>query len=397
MSFEVDGSTWTPKTALVHAQEILSLTNAALDSSSQIAQNTTNILWLLMLGIGNKFQTYDTVLEQAKNSFDLINCDDSQISNLLPVAGTSKQPAQYSALGITVVASSVGSVVLAAGYHVKVEGLSNYFLVQEDVTVAAGTSQDITVYADTLGAIEVAAGTVTGFLESVANLSSVTNPAAALPGNAEETTLQVRRRLALGKVFEVSVDGCAHAIASLPGITYAKVYFNVDPSNTTTIPWYNGTIETTLSVPPRTAQIVISGYSDSLAATYLARLLAPTQGARYQNYTLSSGQVVEVKYETTKSFAIFLHFVFDAVTTDTLTPALQTEAYNYFTSKIVSYISVGMLLTQQTVLEAMTDFPYATIVGMTLGKSAGALTNKVQLPSNTLPSFLYANCSFELG
>lgn len=397
MSFEIDGSTWTPKTSLVHAQEILSLTNAQLDSSSQIAQNTANVLWLLMLGIGNKFAKADTVLEQAKNSFDIINCDDEQISNLLPITGTQKQAAQYSSLGITVVAASTGSVVLAAGYHVKVEGLANYFLVQEDVTIAAGQSLDITVYADTLGGIEVAANTVTGFVESVANLASVSNPAAALPGNAEETTLQVRRRLALGQVFEVSVDGCARALANLPGITYAKVYFNIDPSNTTTIPWYNGSAETTLTIPARTAQIVINGYSDSLAATYLARLLAPTQGSYTQEYTLSSGQVWPVKYEKTKSFLVYLHFVFDATTTDTLTDALKTEAYNYFTSHVVAYFSVGMLLTQQTILEAMKNFPYATVVGMTLGKTSGTLTNKVQLPGNTLPSFTYAACSFELG
>lgn len=277
MSFNINGETWQPKTAVEHADLIIDKINALLqennvqDASGNIVQlkkNYGNALYLLSLGDGQRFAQNDEELSAAINSFNIELADDQQIENLLPIAAMTRNPGSYSTLLLTVKASDDGQCVIPAGTKAPYNDMN--FVVQNEVVISAGSTVNIETVADVLGPVVVLSGEVTAFENDIANLESVENPISSVPGVAPETTTELRKRLIAGDTIKYSLDGCKKALEELTGITHARIYFNYNISDTIILA---GGVE----VQPRTAYIVVLGSSDKIAETYAEYMNAPTQ------------------------------------------------------------------------------------------------------------------------
>ena len=277
MSFKINGETWTPKTAVEHADLIIDKINELLqennvqDASGNIVQlkkNYGNALYLLSLGDGQRFAENDAALSQAINSFNIELADEQQIQNLLPIAAITRNPGSYSTLQLVATASEDGQCVIPAGTKAPFDGVN--FVVPEEVIISAGSTAIVNTVCDTIGPVVVLTGEVTAFENDIANLESVINPSSSVPGIAPETTNALRKRLLAGNTIKYSLDGCKRALEELTGINHARIYFNYNTTESMMLP---GNVE----VEPRTAYIVVLGSSDKIAETYAEYMNAPTQ------------------------------------------------------------------------------------------------------------------------
>lgn len=277
MSFKIDGVTWTPKTAVEHADLIIDKINTLLQENNvtdkdgniiQLKKNYGNALYLLALGDGERFADNDAALSKAIDSFNIELADEQQIENLLPIAAITRNPGSYSTLKLTVTASEDGDCTIPAGTKAPFENMN--FVTQAEAIIPAGHTQTLDTVADTIGPVVVLTGEVTSFDTEIANLESVENLQSSVPGNAAETTDSLRRRILKGQTIPYSLDGVKIALEELTGVNHARVYFNYNVDGNLTLP---GNIE----IFPRTAYIVINGQSDKLAETYARYMSAPTQ------------------------------------------------------------------------------------------------------------------------
>lgn len=291
MSFKINGVEWVPDSATLHAQNLMNKINSLLqennvtDESGNVIQlnaNFANALYLLCLANANRFMVNDEKLSAAINSFNIELCDDQQIENLLPIAAVTRNPGSYSTLNVVVTASADGNAVIPAGTKLPVEDV--FFIVDNDHTVSAGTSQIVATTCDTIGSITVLSGEVNAFQTTIANVDSVINLESSVPGVEPETSSQLRQRLIAGNTIKYTVDGCKGALEELTGVSYARVYFNYNTSATITLP--GGVV-----LQPRTAYIVIHGNSDKIAETYAEFMSAPTQNSPIAQ---ASASVVDV-------------------------------------------------------------------------------------------------------
>ena len=291
MSFKINGEEWIPGSATQHTQSLMTKINELLqennitDDSGNIIQlnaNFANALYLLCLANGNRFMINDEKLSAAINSFNIELCDDQQIENLLPIAAVTRNPGSYSTLNVIVTASSDGDAVIPAGSKLPYGDV--FFVVDNNHTVQAGTSQIVATTCDTIGSITVLSGEVTAFQTTIANVDSVINLESSVPGVEPETSAQLRQRLISGNTIKYTVDGCKGALEELTGVTYARVYFNYNVSATLTLP--GGVV-----LQPRTAYIVVHGHSDKIAETYAEFMSAPTQNSPIAVATASTVDV----------------------------------------------------------------------------------------------------------
>lgn len=316
MSFQVNGETWQPKTATEHADSIIDRVNAILQENNtldsegnviQLRKNYGNALYLLALGDGERMADNDANLSKSINSFNIELCDDQQIENLLPIAAITRNPGSYSTLILTVTASANNGCTIPKGTKAPFEDVN--FVVQNDVVLTAGATQNIETICDTIGPVAVLTGEVNSFETSIPNLESVTNPQSSVPGTSPETTNTLRRRILSGNTIRYSLDGVKTALEELTGVNYARVYFNYN--NTATMTLTGGVV-----VQPRTAYIVIFGSSPDIASVYAEYMNAPTQNAenagdnaKVQNYVTSSGQKIPIYYDAAIEQTVYVKIV----------------------------------------------------------------------------------------
>ena len=146
------------------------------------------------------------------------------------------------------------------------------FIVQTEIILQPGTTQNIATVCDTIGAIVVLKGEITAFETQIPPLAGVVNNVSSIPGNTAETTASLRQRIIKGNTIPYSLDGVKIALEELTGVNHARGFFNYNTSGILTLA---GGIE----LQPRTAYVVINGESDSIAETYARYMNAPTQNA----------------------------------------------------------------------------------------------------------------------
>lgn len=314
MSFEINGVTWQPKTAVEHADAIIDRINAifqennTLDSEGNVIQlrkNYGNALYLLALGDGERMADNDVNLSKAINSFNIALCDDQQIENLLPIAAVTRNPGSYSTLILTVKASYINGCLIPKGTKAPYGNVN--FIVQNDVVLTAGATQNIETVCDTVGPVAVLTGEITKFETSIPNLESVVNPQSSTPGIAAESTNDLRKRLIKGNTIRFSLDGVKNALEELTGISYARVYFNYNTDAEMTLPG-------NVNIKPRTAYIVVFGNSPDLAKVYAEYMNAPTQNApgaavNFQEYVSLSGQKIPIYFDQAEKKTIYVKIV----------------------------------------------------------------------------------------
>lgn len=279
MGFKIDDTEWLPQTTQEHATAWMEEINALLEANNvtdengdivKLSQSFASALYLQILAGASRLEKNDEKLNAGINSLNVEACDDQQIENLLPIAAITRNTGSYSTLTLTVTADAENVCVIPAGTKAPFKNVN--FIVQTQIVLQPGTTQNIETVCDTIGAIVVLKGEITAFETQIPNLAGVVNNVSSIPGNNAETTASLRQRIIKGNTIPYSLDGMKIALEKLTGVNHARVFFNYNTSGTLTLA---GGIE----LHPRTAYVVINGESDSIAETYARYMNAPTQNA----------------------------------------------------------------------------------------------------------------------
>lgn len=279
MGFKIDDTEWLPQTTQEHATAWMEEINALLEANNvtdengnivKLSQSFASALYLQVLAGASRLEKNDEKLNAGINSLNVEACDDQQIENLLPIAAITRNTGSYSTLTLTVTANAENVCVIPAGTKAPFKNVN--FIVQTQIVLRPGTTQNIATVCDTIGAIVVLKGEITAFETQIPNLASVVNNVSSIPGNNAETTASLRQRIIKGNTIPYSLDGVKIALEELTGVNHARVFFNYNTSGTLTLA---GGIE----LQPRTAYVVINGESESIAKTYARYMNAPTQNA----------------------------------------------------------------------------------------------------------------------
>lgn len=279
MGFKIDDTEWLPQTTQEHATAWMEEINALLEANNvtdengnivKLSQSFASALYLQVLAGASRLEKNDEKLNAGINSLNVEACDDQQIENLLPIAAITRNTGSYSTLTLTVTANAENVCVIPAGTKAPFKNVN--FIVQTQIVLQPGTTQNIATVCDTIGAIVVLKGEITAFETQIPNLASVVNNVSSIPGNNAETTASLRQRIIKGNTIPYSLNGVKIALEELTGVNHARVFFNYNTSGTLTLA---GGIE----LQPRTAYVVINGESDSIAETYARYMNAPTQNA----------------------------------------------------------------------------------------------------------------------
>lgn len=380
MSFEILGQTWTPETAMQHAQQMLAVINAdrASRGESPLVASAGNAVWLILLAAGSRNQAVDEEMDIGLNSLNPALCDDDQILNVLPMVGTQRVPATRSTAVVTVTVQNPGSpITIPAGSSLPF-GNINFLTDDEYTNATAPATIDIPVTCDTPGAIVCPANSLTSFGAPISNVLSVNNDDPANVGVAEETIAQVRQRIIIGDTIPYGVNAAIRAIRSLTGITAANVFFNSSNSDDLNLP---GDID----VPPRTAYIVITGFSDELANAYWGAMAAPTMGDEIQNYITLAGQEIETRFNIADAQDVWVKVYYDD------TQPFQSGFDTVVKQRIVDFqasVLPGQEVTSQELSQGpLRDFQLATITGVTVSIDDMSYGRVAIIDANKFASF----------
>lgn len=383
MSFSYNNATWTPRSTNEHALDILNNINSLLSQNNitnLLKPIFSNIVWIICIAVGAIQMVLDQVLYQAQQSFNLSNCDDAQVLNLLPIAGTELIVGTYSLVDITVTANSNGSCYVPSGSVLPfINGVN--FLTSADITVLASQTGVVQAVSDTIGLIEVAPNQLNSFLVTPTNLSSVTNLSAAIAGRPQETAQTVRQRLEEGKVIDNNIDGTKIAIKKLTGINDCNIFFNPSASTNLILP---GSIQ----VLPRKSYVVTLGTSSLLSQTYFERMTAETQGDLMQAYTTLSGQVLDFNYNLATAQNIYVKILLDVgkELTDAETNAVKNIILNF-----QSLVSIGMVITTLLLSNLYANFTAVHINSILVSLNGTDWYSRIDTYGNRYPLFLGSN------
>jgi hypothetical protein len=386
MSFEVSGSTWVPKSALEHAQSMLDAMNTVLRPlGKELTPSMTNVIWWICLGLGDLASTFDDNLSSAKDSFNLDLCDDDQLQNLLPITGVTRIPGSYSTISATFLGDATGQTV-PAGTHVKVQNQDALFVLDEDLVVPPSTSVSGACTCDTIGEIYVLSSQVTGTVETLPHIVSVTNASAAIAGSAEESLTQVRRRIVNGLTIKNNLDGLATELRSLPGIQYAAVYFNPSSSAALVLPG-------AISLPARNMYIVIKGASDRIADTFAKYSMATTYGAESQPFVSLSGQSIAVHYGIAGETPVHVQVYVD---TNKLHETGYAAEIKALILTLAPLVEIGQAITQEMVASLFINFQYATINGVNVSLNGSSWGRVAVVDADNVATFSDTNITVTL-
>jgi len=193
------------------------------------------------------------IAEEVHNAFNPSASTGASLSNLVQLNGITRKAATFSTVAIDV--TGTNTTIITAGSLISTSDTNSQFVIDADITIAAGVGSG-TATASVTGAISAVAGTVTVIDTPVAGWDTVTNAADATEGEDEESDaeLRVRRNLSFGSGSITQIDSLLSEILNIVTVTEAIVYEN---DTTATDP--NG-------IPPHSVAAVVEGGTDAEVA-----------------------------------------------------------------------------------------------------------------------------------
>lgn len=172
----------------------------------------------------NAIYDLQTLLAKMYNGFDPDYAEGHELDKILKLIATTRLSATKSTVDVNITVSS--NVSLPATYTIKdVNGQE--WIITSAQTLTTGTTL-VSFKASDWGAVEAASGTITKPVTILTQVTSITNPAAAIPGRDEETDVELRKRRKklIGYNAESTVGGLLGKLLKLEDVTDAVIYEN---------------------------------------------------------------------------------------------------------------------------------------------------------------------------
>lgn len=394
----LDGIEYTVDTPTDNALNLLNYINqycidkGLKDSDGNVLQfvvNITSPIWLIILGLGYMFNIFQRLLYACGLSFNISSCPDSQILNLMEIAGTKYLEGTSTIVTVNVTAGPDGDCVVAKTDSItyKYEGVDVVFYPVYEVTIPAGMTGSVTTKSDIIGAMYIPAGAFTSFDVAPTNFASMTS-LVSLPGSEPETPAEARVRLQQGVNVASGLDACISALRSLPGIQTVNLFFNTSLVSDLVIPG--------LTIPPRCCGMVVQGYSEDIANTYFDYLDVPCVGGSLtQNYVTLAGQILPVTYNLPEQAALYIR-VNVRIPNNLIVPEGYQAAIIALLMPASASLLIGENYTQMYLLNYLIPFSVTgmSIIGVEVSTDGINYADTTNIQKNQICSIIADNVSF---
>jgi len=230
---------------------------------------------------------YDVLLsaQLSYNSRNPATATGAALDGVVKLNGLSRDAAQYSICNVTIT-GTYGTVI----NNGVIQDVSGYkWNLPAQVTIPVGGSITISATCQTAGSITAQAGDINKIVTPTFGWVSVTNSAAASPGQPIEidSQLKARQSISTGLSSQTQVESTRAAVEAVSGVTRCKVYEN--ETNATDA---NGLVAHSIAV-------VVEGGTDDDVATAIKIQKNPgcgMNGTTTVNKTDSYGNVIPIKF-----------------------------------------------------------------------------------------------------
>lgn len=196
----------------------------------------------------------DQLLEAIYNNFNPNNATGLGLSRLVQLNGIRRIAGAHSV--DTVTFTGIENTVIESGYLVGNPDTQHQFETQADATIGADGTVSVPAKCTTMGAVNIAAGTITKLINAQYGVSSVSNLGTGSTGRAEETDaeLRIRRLKCVAVASQGLVDSVLAGLLNDPNVTLATVVENRTDS------------EDANGLPPHSICAVVLGDTDDNVA-----------------------------------------------------------------------------------------------------------------------------------
>lgn len=269
----------------------------------RIEPNEANPLYQMFRGFSYLTTAMQKLIYSAGCALSIPESSQRQLLNISDIAGIHRTQATRTIISGVIYANTEGpeavpcTVTQEDTITITVAGTEITFYPAFDITVPIGESRGIVFIADQYGAFNISANTLTNFDDPIPGFRSLVT-SASVPGHNIETISALRERLQRRTVDGTQIERAASAIQNLEGVSMCSIYFNYSPWEAASLPYGN----TTISVAPRTALIMVQGWSveeNAIAKTFYRYMMCRTSGAdvptaRPQTYITHAQQPLTV-------------------------------------------------------------------------------------------------------
>lgn len=387
MAIQLDGIDYTLDTPIDNALNLLAYINQYMTdndirgSDGQIMQFTVNVaspMWLLILGLGYMFTIWQKLVYAAGQAFSIPDCSDPQLLNLAEIRMTSLLPGVKTVInGILTATGGVCSITTAT--KLLYEGIEFYPIMD----YSTSSTVNIILASKDNGSFIVPANALT-FETEPTNFGVLTTENST-PGRGPETIPELRRRLQIETRSIASIDLCKDAIAALIGIQSASILFNASLSLDMTIG--------SAVIPPRSAYILVQGFSDDIASIYCTYMTAPTPiGATTQNYITGSGQLIPVKFDQAQARSIYIKVIVEANTV----PITYQDEIRDILLTVSGRLGIGVDYTQKYLINLFDTYTTVNILGLMVSMDNSTWGYTTAIEKYQIAVFAENNISFEI-
>lgn len=315
----------------------------------------------------NAIYDLQTLLAKMYNGFDPDYAEGHELDKILKLIATTRLSATKSTVDVNITVSS--NVSLPATYTIKdVNGQE--WIITSAQTLTTGTTL-VSFKASDWGAVEAASDTITKPVTILTQVTSITNPLAAIPGRDEETDVELRKRRKklIGYNAESTVGGLLGKLLKLEDVTDAVIYENS-----------TDTYDATRDIDPHTIWIIVesgaiediaeiialdktagTGLKGSVTSTY-TELFERTNGTFRTHYH-------EVKFDRPTEVDLYITFDVekrlptDLIDTDAIKAALEALYFNInqtitATELYATIYSAGTNFIASNLLISLDDITY---------------------------------------
>jgi uncharacterized phage protein gp47/JayE len=205
--------------ALVTLMQNIFGTNVNVDPNSYDGQT---------LGIfAESINNLDQLAQAIYNCFNPNTAQGNALSTLVQLNYLTRGDGAFSTVPLTFTGAQ-GTPIANGSLFKSNDGSNNQWQTVGDAIIDATGAIIVQAQSTTFGAFTADIGVITIPLSPIYGLTGVTNAAAAIPGNIEETDEQLRARRALSTAAngQGPVDAIRGAIGQIPGVTQVEVYEN---------------------------------------------------------------------------------------------------------------------------------------------------------------------------
>jgi uncharacterized phage protein gp47/JayE len=250
--------------------------------SEQLVLDETTALGQVVDTESNELSEIWELLEEAYYAFDPDNAIGQQLVALAQLTGTYRRAPTRGAVIATV--NLDGGITFPAGSLVAHEdgNSANRWYNLNDITTPAGSAAnyDVNYVSEDFGTnTNVAAGKLTAIAETAIGWNSITNAAAAVPGNNEETIeeLRARREVELARAGSATLRAIVADVSALAGVLDV-------------VGFENTTEATVDDIGPHGVRIILwDGDPPTVADNDIAQALHDSRAAGILSYGADSG------------------------------------------------------------------------------------------------------------